>query len=457
GNFKQSQILQLENFPTTILTGDMNRDGKVDIGILNETEHGFTVRLNDGDGLFHDEINFSAGKMPTRAQLFQHERKSNYNLAILDQASLRLRLFYNADFKNYFTSEQTYCTGLQPTNVLTFDVDRNGWDDILVGNKQSPHVSLYLNNNGAFNGPIFFQGSIEPKTLQSYQKNESTLVVLTSNPEEKLISVLEIDNRHYSSMSYNLSISESSELLTAYIDDSSQYLNIYNYENSVDGKKSLIVKFEQFASTRFIERTYPLNIKSPALAITGGYFNNDRLLDIAYIAFDTKRKKEEVYQVNNFEKEPANTGWLIQSYDEPIAVRPMMWNADINGDPFTDLIVYFQEPKNILIFYLGRKDSSFSSPRFQLEDVSVIDSREHLRIIDINGDNHNDIIVGSTFKKIIEVYLGKGNGTFYQRTRLSSMENIGGFTLKDIDHDAIPELIMTDEVRGVLKIIRLQN
>ncbi|HZY09569.1 MAG TPA: VCBS repeat-containing protein, partial [Bacteroidota bacterium] len=122
GNFKQSQILQLENFPTAILTGDMNRDGKVDIGILNETEHSYTVRLNDGDGLFHDEINFSAGKIPTRAQLFRHEKKSNYNLAILDQALSRVRLFYNTDVKNYFPSQQTYCTGLQPTNVLTFDV-----------------------------------------------------------------------------------------------------------------------------------------------------------------------------------------------------------------------------------------------------------------------------------------------------------------------------------------------
>ncbi len=53
--------LLLVSTPTSVITGDFNRDGKLDLAVANQTDDTVSILLGKGDGTFQTQATYPAG------------------------------------------------------------------------------------------------------------------------------------------------------------------------------------------------------------------------------------------------------------------------------------------------------------------------------------------------------------------------------------------------------------
>lgn len=147
---------------------------------------------------------------------------------------------------------------------------------------------------------------------------------------------------------------------------------------------------------------------------------------------------------------------LLHSISVRESTAAWIWHHDLNGDMVDDVIVNLLEPENSVRFFLGRADTAFLESQSRIREVTV-KSKNDLMIVDANNDGIEDIVLNNKLKKSIQFYAGRGDGTFLPKTRLVSTEGIGGFTIGDIDNDNISELLYTDQVNGIVKVIHFNG
>src|SRR5262249_15257833 len=64
GTFRRRQPLPAGSSPIAVLTGDFNRDGRLDLATANYASSDVTVSLGLGDGTFADASHFATGVRP---------------------------------------------------------------------------------------------------------------------------------------------------------------------------------------------------------------------------------------------------------------------------------------------------------------------------------------------------------------------------------------------------------
>ena len=102
---------------------------------------------------------------------------------------------------------------------------------------------------------------------------------------------------------------------------------------------------------------------------------------------------------------------------------------DVNGDGTPDLAVTYRSDRKYAGIALGRKDGSFSA----LAQVNLGRGAIGVALKDINGDGKLDLIV--TFELSAAVFVGQGNGRFYQPLHFGTDRNDGAMAFGDIDAD----------------------
>jgi hypothetical protein len=458
GGFHLLQNVSMDYIPSQIIVDDVNGDGKPDAAVLNQNEKTLSIWLNNGDGVFEEHVDFMAGKSPENFVLIQHPHSNFIDAAILDKATNKVRLLYNANIASTIGSFQNYALGLKPNNVVVTDINHDGWKDLIVANFGSQNLSFLFNRrNGTFDGQIPFQTPASVSYLKYVSKNDSAAVIVSTQPELEKIFVSEINLHTFSLRSYILVPEGRPDILSVKVQPIANYLHIYALEKQATERFSSLTEFEQIAPTRFIERNFAPDPRYKMIAATIGDFDGNERDDLVYISFNEKRKKEEVYQARGSGQEQFEQATLAFAFDVAAPCDAMMWNADLNGDGIKDVIINLHDPENLLAVSLGRMQNTLSMHFFRTKNLVDVTARENLQVLDINGDGRNDIVLENNLDKSIQLYLGKGDGTFLQPTRLYSSEGVGGFAFGDLNNDGIPELIITDTMNGVLKIIPFEQ
>jgi len=111
--------------------------------------------------------------------------------------------------------------------------------------------------------------------------------------------------------------------------------------------------------------------------------------------------------------------------------------ADFDGDGLTDVIVgSYYEPVLALSFGAGGGNlhASRHSP--------AIDTPVQLAVDDLTGDGIPDLALASASRDRIETLRGQGDGTFVQVTEIDSHDNIYGITIGDLNGDGYGDLAL---------------
>ena len=152
--------------PVSAVTGDFNRDGKLDLAVANNTGNNVSVFLGNGDGTFRAPVSYGTGTNPTSGTVVGDFRgDGNLDLVVANNGSNNVSvLLGNGD--GTFQPAVNYDTGSNPTWVAVGDFNRDGKLDLVVADQNCPSgppcppgfVSILLGNgDGTFQARVDYQ------------------------------------------------------------------------------------------------------------------------------------------------------------------------------------------------------------------------------------------------------------------------------------------------------------
>jgi FG-GAP-like repeat len=147
GSFQSPQTLIDGNYPTSIVAGDFNGDGFVDLAWTDLAAGTVNVMLNQrgsfGSGSFYSETPIDVGYSPRYIAVADVNNDGILDLVVTDGDDIAGVLVGNGD--GTFQPPQNFNTGPDPTDLLLADVNGDGKLDILTTNSAGNDVSVLLN------------------------------------------------------------------------------------------------------------------------------------------------------------------------------------------------------------------------------------------------------------------------------------------------------------------------
>jgi hypothetical protein len=145
------------NGPIALLAADLNKDGKPDLAVALGSEKKISVLLNDGAGGFPDPPLplFDVGEGPNSIVSGDWDGDGNVDLAVVNSGSADLTLLFGDGAGRFPSQRSILVGGGRPEFAATGDFDNDGAPDIAVSNSTHDAVSILLNiGGGLFSDPI---------------------------------------------------------------------------------------------------------------------------------------------------------------------------------------------------------------------------------------------------------------------------------------------------------------
>src|SRR4051812_10335418 len=143
--------------PLAVVTGDFNRDGKLDLATANSGTNDVSVLLGNGDGTFVTPAShFSTGSNSNPNALaigdFDEDGKLDLAVSLSDPGHVAVML---GTTPGSFGPPTTFTVGQGPVAIRVADFNGDGHDDVAVaGGSSSGFVSVLLGmGNGSLSGP----------------------------------------------------------------------------------------------------------------------------------------------------------------------------------------------------------------------------------------------------------------------------------------------------------------
>ena len=154
GTFTAPVDLSMTGNPLFVSIGDLNRDGKPDLAVVNTGSDRVSVLLGNGDGTFLTPVPYAVGAFPASVAIADLNRDGKPDLVAAnsgtgspnDDVSV---LLGNGD--GTFATAVSYAVGDRPRSIAIADLNGDGRADMAVTNTFSDNVSILIGNgDGTF-------------------------------------------------------------------------------------------------------------------------------------------------------------------------------------------------------------------------------------------------------------------------------------------------------------------
>jgi hypothetical protein len=204
GTFKPAVSYTVGSGPSSVVTGDFNRDGKLDLAVANQNDHTVSILLGNGDGTFQANADYpaviaGAGTLDVAdVALGDFNGDGKLDLAVTnpstDQVSI---LLGNGDgtFQNP-VSYSTGAAGSHPIAVNAADFNNDGILDLAVTNLNAKNVAIFLGNgDGTFKPQVSYSTTggtiIGPSAMTTGDFNGDGIVDLAiTDQHDNSVSIL---------------------------------------------------------------------------------------------------------------------------------------------------------------------------------------------------------------------------------------------------------------------------
>ncbi|MDH4163772.1 MAG: FG-GAP-like repeat-containing protein [Nitrospirota bacterium] len=148
GTFPGGPIVSVGTTPYAVATGDFNGDGYADLVVANFDSDDVSVLLNNNGavpGMFHSAVSYPTGTEPYSVVTGDFNGDGTIDLAVANSFSNTVSVLTgNGD--GTFQTAVNYPVGTGPRSVAAGDLNNDGKVDLAVANFNSNNVSILLNS-----------------------------------------------------------------------------------------------------------------------------------------------------------------------------------------------------------------------------------------------------------------------------------------------------------------------
>ena len=481
------QIILFQQRPDSLQLRDVDNDGHIDILTANEADNSLSVLLNRGDGSFIESVNYAVGEQPVALKLDDFNQDGFVDIAVANSNASNgfisiLLNQRNGDFELTLPLPNRTVQSFETSGskeLLVADFNDDGLDDLLSVDYSSS-IFLQINNADAtFAIPVEFEvGNTVQSVITGDLNQDGILDILASTYDyrtqrSQIVPIISDKNRTLvtetpwpiDGPAFNVNIGDfngDSILDFSYLSQDDNYdPNLVIWLGDETGT------FQQDSSTLIsLNRLYDYG--SADVSITQiADINNDGLDDLVYLReglLDTLT--DEVFLsalLNN------GDGSFTERSSQYIPSGSTAYTffrnsrlelADLNGDGSLDIALTYEDTQYrnrhyYLQTFLGDGSGSFSEQQTQnITRLMGSDDESNLSIVDINNDQHADLLLIAEGypNSLLSVLLGNGTGLFdfqdsqrYQEYAVLSSTNTLSTGNFDLDSDSDVLLSQNDK------------
>jgi subtilisin-like proprotein convertase family protein len=191
GSFAVQDDFPVGAAPLSLLAGDFDRDGDIDLATANFDSDNVTILLGDGAGNFATQLNLAAGNGPTAMVAGDFDGDGHTDLAAANRIGNSVRVL-RGNGTGGFVAQPIVPVGVAPVALLAKDFNGDGRTDLATANQGSDTVTVLLASGGGFavqpavavgNGPSTLlaadldgDGDIDLATANRYSDNVTVLL-----------------------------------------------------------------------------------------------------------------------------------------------------------------------------------------------------------------------------------------------------------------------------------------
>jgi hypothetical protein len=163
-----SEVTAASGSLSSIVSGDFNSDGKIDLAVTQSGANQVSVLLGNGDGTFKSPVSYAVGDTPVSALVSDVNGDGHLDLVAVNRGSNTFSvLIGNGD--GTFQNSQNFIVDNSPTAAVAGIFYGTGHVDLATINYPSNTVSVVQGNgDGTFRaGRSYFSGGYEPVSIAS--------------------------------------------------------------------------------------------------------------------------------------------------------------------------------------------------------------------------------------------------------------------------------------------------
>jgi hypothetical protein len=150
--FVSAPALPLDGSPNSLVSGDLNGDGKLDLVTADSQSGKITVSLGLGQGNFSVGTTFDAGPHPGSILLADVDGDGHLDLIVVNTTADTVSILQGTG-DGRFLAPVAYPLGFHPRLLATGDFSGQGRADIVVTDSASGRFALLTNNEGHYGAP----------------------------------------------------------------------------------------------------------------------------------------------------------------------------------------------------------------------------------------------------------------------------------------------------------------
>jgi hypothetical protein len=368
--------------------GDFNRDGHPDLGVANSTSNTVSILLGKGDGTFQATPHYAAGPGPWFIVAGDFNSDGHPDLATADISSNTVSILLGKG-DGTFQDAKNYVVGMNPESLAVGDFNADGHPDLAVASTNDNAISVLLGN-----GDGTFQDAQNYTVSSSYT---TTAVAVGDFNADGHLDIAANDGR-----------------------------NVIILLGNGDGSF-------QAPQSNTTGSNYPFSL-------VVGDFNGDGKLDVA--AAGDSGGLNSMGTVIVLLGRGDGTFQDFQNYAVAADTSNSVAVGDFNGDGKLDLAVGsfdFANQKGMVIILVGKGDGTFQAA----QNFAVRSFPQSVVMGDFNGDGHPDLAVADG--TAVTILLGKGDGTFQDAQSYAAGLSSQSLTVGDFNGDGFPDVAQADE------------